>query len=275
MKLMNLRYTLSILCLGIVAMAASGCGDATSPPQVVPPDTAHYVATFDLKTMAGAAPFVLDSVMTTESGVQYKPSALRFYVSQFSLLDSAGNPVEATLVDTAGIPLKYNLTFCDYVNPETQIIRFLARKGTYTGATFSVGVPSDPVDGKGLNHVDASQQTYPLNVDNDMYWGWNPGYIFFKIEGLAMVNKSWESFYYHVGNDGRLASIRLATPFTVKGAGRAATMLVNTNRLFVTPSGGAFPNPGGALSDRVVNNGRLADTVAMNLAKSGCITLQP
>jgi hypothetical protein len=199
---------------------------------------------------------------------------LRFYISRLSLLDSAGNPVAATLVDSTGAPLKYNLTFYDIAAPATQTVRLVARKGSYRGMTFSVGVP-DSAPGIRLNHANAAQLSYPLDVDNDMYWGWNPGYVFFKVEGQSRGSGEWQPFVYHVGESKRLLTSHMNAPFTIAAAGEERTLVLNANRLFVTPTGGMVPNITGGQEDRIVHGEAMADSMAVNVAMSGFITLKP
>lgn len=69
---------------------------------------------------------------------------------------------------------------------------------------FNVGVPET------LNHADPTLPAAdsPLNIANvdGMHWGWNPGYIFVKIEGridtLADGVENFDkTFSYHLGGD--------------------------------------------------------------------------
>jgi hypothetical protein len=231
------------------------------------------LTSFKLRTVAGSTPLVFDAAITAESGAQYRVSMLRFYLSQVALLDSAGNAVPATLVDSGGKRLDYDLTFFDQAKPETQKVYLLAPKGNYRGIAFSIGVPQTTSSGQALNHTDASQQSYPLDVDNDMYWSWNSGYVFFKIEGASLVGGTWGNFVYHIGDDTHLMKLKLESPFTIAGAAEERTLLVNTNRLFVTPSGGNVPDITSG-SDRYVHGGPMADSMAVNIAQSGFITLE-
>lgn len=69
---------------------------------------------------------------------------------------------------------------------------------------FNIGVPAS------LNHADPTLPGVdsPLNIANvdGMYWGWNPGYIFVKIEGKIDtiadgIENFDKSFSYHLGDD--------------------------------------------------------------------------
>ena len=64
--------------------------------------------------------------------------------------------------------------------------------GQYTGLSFLVGVDSaDNCSGA---------QAGALDPANAMFWAWNTGYIFLKLEGKAPVSKSpGHIFEYHIG----------------------------------------------------------------------------
>ncbi|UOR03795.1 hypothetical protein MUN82_12645 [Hymenobacter aerilatus] len=65
--------------------------------------------------------------------------------------------------------------------------------GDYTGISFVVGVDS-------ARNV-AGAQTGALDVNNNMFWDWNSGYIFFKMEGNLVASSAYpaKSFLMHVG----------------------------------------------------------------------------
>lgn len=77
-------------------------------------------------------------------------------------------------------------------------------EGDYTSVTFTVGVDSL------RSTMDVSKRTGVLDpsggMEDGMYWGWNSGYIFFKMEGIsdaAPVDPSGQRKYrYHIGGFG-------------------------------------------------------------------------
>jgi hypothetical protein len=262
-----------LLSTALAALLVAGCSEGSTQPDPTDTNKDAVVMTFDMETVAGASRFILDSTATSPGGVPFKVTKFRFFVSQFALLDRNNVPVPVAMVDESGKELKYNLALVDYEAPASTTLRVLAPKGSYNGLAFSIGVPVVGSKGDSLNHADASQQTAPLDVDNDMYWGWNPGYIFLKIEGRSQIKGEWQSFFYHMGDDSRMAHIALSSPITVD-AGAKRTLKVDIDRLFVTPSGTMSPNIGGGSTDRMAHMGALVDTVANNVAKSGFITLK-
>lgn len=78
-------------------------------------------------------------------------------------------------------------------------------EGKYKDISFMVGVDST------RNTMDASRRTGTLDVGGaakGMYWAWNSGYIFFKMEGKSPVipDSSDNSFFYHIGGFGGFQS---------------------------------------------------------------------
>lgn len=73
-------------------------------------------------------------------------------------------------------------------------------EGEYTAVSFVLGVDSL------RNTMDISQRTGVLDVSGaaiDMYWSWNSGYIFFKLEGTSpAVASTGNAFSYHIGGFG-------------------------------------------------------------------------
>jgi len=76
--------------------------------------------------------------------------------------------------------------------------------GEYTGVRFIVGIDStrsvaDESKRKGI----LDRFSGPTN-EEAMYWDWNPGYIFMKIEGSspAAVESPNGKYYYHIGGFG-------------------------------------------------------------------------
>lgn len=109
-------------------------------------------------------------------------------------------------------------------------------EGNYTSIEFLIGV--DPARNT------SGAQTGDLDVNNYMFWDWNQGYIFFKIEGGYLAkNKTTESGYaIHVGGfEGKYNAIKpfsylLSTPVTAK-KGVSSKIYFNTviDEIFKNP----------------------------------------
>jgi hypothetical protein len=86
----------------------------------------------------------------------------------------------------------------------TRFAKVKVPEGDYTSLTFTVGVDSL------RSTMDISKRTGVLDpsggMDDGMYWGWNSGYIFFKMEGTspqAPVDPTGVRKYrYHIGGFG-------------------------------------------------------------------------
>ncbi|HEY0031384.1 MAG TPA: MbnP family protein [Bacteroidia bacterium] len=65
-------------------------------------------------------------------------------------------------------------------------------KGEYTSISFTIGVDS--------LHNCSGAQSGALDPVNTMFWAWNTGYIFLKLEGKAVASASpGHIFEYHIG----------------------------------------------------------------------------
>jgi hypothetical protein len=83
---------------------------------------------------------------------------------------------------------------------ESQSVKLKVPLGEYKSLTFTVGVDSL------RNTKDISARTGvldPTTGGDGMYWDWNSGYVFFKIEGTSpVVTGMGNMFMYHIGGFG-------------------------------------------------------------------------
>jgi hypothetical protein len=130
----------------------------------------------------GNKPLILDA-MTYESsmGQLFTVSMLKYYIGKIHLTKADGT----------------DLALSDYylVNeeePATKKIALNIPDGQYTSISFLVGVDSaDNCSGA---------QAGALDPANAMFWAWNTGYIFFKLEGKSPSSASpGHIFEYHIG----------------------------------------------------------------------------
>lgn len=130
---------------------------------------------------------------TNASGEEYTLSTLNYFVSNISLMSDMGEMVS--------FPDQYFL-----VKESDSGSQFIdlpeVPSGNYSHLTFTVGVDSL----KSISEVGA--RTGVLDVasygDDNMYWSWNMGYIFFKIEGNSSVIdvQGSDKFAFHIGGFG-------------------------------------------------------------------------
>ncbi|GAB3950425.1 hypothetical protein GCM10028805_28440 [Spirosoma harenae] len=72
--------------------------------------------------------------------------------------------------------------------------------GNYTGLTFMVGVDST----RSLADISLRTGVLDPGLNDGMYWDWNSGYIFMKMEGISSVAPATQNntFFYHIGGFG-------------------------------------------------------------------------
>jgi hypothetical protein len=217
---------------------------------------------------AGEQPFAMGKTLTSAGGDDFTVSMLRFYLSHLELVTDRGAVVPAVLAEADGTPLEYGVTLVDYDDPDSTTLHLLVPPGHYTSLALSIGVPEHCRDGGELNHENASEQNAPLDVDTDMYWGWDPGYVFLNIEGrTTTATGTKKSFLFHVGDDNRYTTVTMPATFDVAGPS-SHRLAVDINRFFVTPDGQLSPDPTGATSSNNSHGGHEADVLASNLANS-------
>jgi uncharacterized repeat protein (TIGR04052 family) len=119
---------------------------------------------------------------TTKS--TFTPSDLRFYISEVRLLRADGQEVPLELdqdgkwqaKDVALLDFEDKTSLCFNGTPDTNdTIHGRVPSGDYQGIRFTLGVPF------ALNHNDNTLAPSPLNLST-MFWGWNGGYKFLRID---------------------------------------------------------------------------------------------
>jgi hypothetical protein len=271
-----LRFGAAVVLASSLAM---GCGGDSATTETCLPastvDPSAPITHLGVHFVAGSAPLLMGNEVTSANGATFKTTKARLYLSQVALIGEGGERVGAELVDAQGARLPYGVTLVDLERPESLNVYLRAPAGNYRGMAVSVGVP-ETCGGSGseLNHADASAMEAPLDVDSDMYWSWNSGYVFLKFEGQVQDAGAWEGFFYHVGDDKRFAALELEMPFTLSPQGGAGPELVaDFNRLLVSPTGASTPDITNDDSRRV-HGGNLADTLAENIRGSGFLRLE-
>ncbi len=192
---MKKRSAYSFLALLLTASAAllNGCKhDADSQPST------GSVA-FELKNVVGQQPLALDgTAYTTAGGETFTVNTFEYYISNVKLTKSDGTtyaaPNEYHLINTAK-PGSSSFTVGN------------VPAGDYTGVSFVVGVDSTTTKG------DPLALTGDLNPANSMYWAWNTGHIFLKLEGTVTSTSPNKPFTCHIGGYRQpLSAIVTATP---------------------------------------------------------------
>ena len=138
-------------------------------------------------------PLELKKEYTTAQGEPVSFSLLNYFISNIKLTRTDGSVYEFP-PETCYILVKQS-------EPRTQSVRIPVPEGEYSKLTYLIGVDSL------RSTLGADKRTGVLDVGgtaSGMYWQWNSGYIFFKLEGKSTASRDSlrHGFYYHIGGYG-------------------------------------------------------------------------
>lgn len=147
----------------------------------------------------GKQSLVLDStVYRTPAGDSLRISLLQYYISNIELIRSRG--------EKHIIPKKESFFLVKEQADSTKTIALSAPEGVYSAISFLVGVDSVTStlgieERKGV--LDPGRD---MAAGESMYWTWNSGYIFFKLEGSSPTIPAdatgFRQFEFHIGGYG-------------------------------------------------------------------------
>ncbi len=138
------------------------------------------------------------------TGATLRLTDFRFYVSNVRMLTPNGDEVPLAL-EQDGIWQRENVALLDFEDGTTgcsfgnalvnSSVRGTAPAGIYTGVRFDLGIPFE------LNHGNVETETEPLNV-TAMFWNWQGGYKFIRVDGFSGSIEEAIGFNLHVGSTG-------------------------------------------------------------------------
>jgi hypothetical protein len=166
-----------------------------STPEYNPTLKADLSVEFD--NVAGSSDLQLNTgSYTNAAGESFKVTKLKYYVSNFKLTN-----VDGTVYT---VPQDECYFLVDESDANTHEPLLEVPEGEYKTLSFILGVDSL------RNTMDVSQRTGVLDVSDiatDMYWSWNSGYIFFKMDGTSpSITAMGGVFQYHIGGFGGYSS---------------------------------------------------------------------
>jgi hypothetical protein len=179
MKIVNNYFFVVLLAI----LLGSCGGDTPSTPET----KVHlkFIPTFN------GQPLSIDSVYLNAYGQQLRIENIQFYLSNIY----AHNGSDSTLLKQAFL----------FTLLEPKTLSLSVSPQTFSSLSFGVGVPAN------LNkNVDPSNyaNSNPLSVQgsNGMFWYWNTGYIFTKVEGRYELTGTpnaplMDSYAFHLGDD--------------------------------------------------------------------------
>ena len=130
----------------------------------------------------GNAILQIDSTYKNELGQEFTVANFKYYIGNICLKNADGK----------------NFIIQDYFlineleEESKQITLNNVPEGNYTSIEFIIGVDS--------LHNCSGLQSGALDPVNGMFWAWNTGYVFMKLDGQAVASKSvGHIFEYHIG----------------------------------------------------------------------------
>ncbi|WP_041735234.1 MbnP family protein [Dyadobacter fermentans] len=206
-----MKRTFSILLAIASALWMASCQFPDEKDDTDPIETGTIQLQFD--NIAGNQDLQLDSVRYQNSaGEDFTVSILNYYISNIKLIRMDGSVFT--------VPQDSSYFLIRESNRESQKLTIRnVLTGEYTGVEFTIGVdslrsvmdPSQP-GRKGILDKDSG----PTN-EEAMYWDWNPGYIFLKMEGSSDSSTTANGkYFYHIGGFGGLTAPTLNNIKTVK-----------------------------------------------------------
>lgn len=156
--------------------------------------------TLAFENMAGGVPVHLNlDTFVNVNGEKFTVSLLQYFISNISLKESDGTVIT--------LPQDSSYYLVKESDEKSRNITLMVPEGRYESVTFVLGVDSL------RNTKPLAERTGVLDPATGaagMYWSWNSGYIFFKMEGYSEATPPSKSndhkFRYHIGLFGGMNS---------------------------------------------------------------------
>ncbi|MGI4865930.1 MAG: MbnP family protein [Janthinobacterium lividum] len=185
-----LRAASGLLTWGLAWGLVGGCQKGPEPAS---PTGDLYL---ELEPTVGQAPLVLNTGMYPNgNGEQFTISTFKYYLSNVTLQRRDGTHYT--------VPDGYFLV--DAAQSASQHIALKdVPAGEYTGLSFVVGVDS-------ARNV-AGAQTGALDPVNGMFWDWNSGYVFVRLEGTSPASATGRLRFAIMGFQKPYNALRTVAP---------------------------------------------------------------
>jgi hypothetical protein len=181
-----MKFTSLYIFLGISLIFAS-CDDE-------PETIGEGQLTIEFDNRVGEEDLALGTTYVNSSGENFTLSKLNYYISNIKLRTS-DNQEFVVLQDSS-----YFLVMEEDEESQQVALKNIPA-GDYNQISFIIGVDSL----RSTMDITKRQGVLdPAQGHDGMYWTWNSGYIFFKMEGTSLVAPadSDHKFYYHIGGYG-------------------------------------------------------------------------
>ncbi len=190
-----MKTTITVGLLAIIAfgLAVFSCDTKDTDTSLTPTLTGRMRIVFD--NVAGPSDLKLNTgTYQNAVGESFAVTKLNYFVSNIRLRKDDGREYV--------VPQDSSYFLIQEEKPASRTITLAnVPTGNYTGITFLIGVDSL------RSMADISKRTGVLDpgLNNGMYWDWNSGYIFLKLEGTSAAAPAAQNnaFFYHIGGFGR------------------------------------------------------------------------
>jgi hypothetical protein len=177
---MKIRFSTLLGLLAVPLALVSGCKKDSDSLETTSP------VTFTIRHVAGSQDLALNSTTaTTAAGETFTVSTFEYYLSNIKFTKSDGTTYAAP--DTYFLVNQAKPSSLSFTVPNVPA-------GDYTGVSFIVGV-----DAQKTGLTDPATFTGDLNQANNMYWTWNSGHIFLKLEGTITSTSPNKTLTCHIG----------------------------------------------------------------------------
>jgi len=181
-------------CMAVMSLTLFvSCSDSSGNPDSLPDPSQSGKLRMEFDNVAGDKNLVLNSVTyRNAAGEDFVATKFNYFISNIRLFRTDGT------IYTVPQDSSYFL-----VKEDTKASQFVTLPnvpfGDYQSVEFMVGVDSlsstAPIE-KRKGVLDPSGSM----MEDGMYWSWNSGYIFVKLEGTSPAgNPVNGKFYYHIG----------------------------------------------------------------------------
>lgn len=170
----------------------------------------------------GNDPLVLnEKKYSNAAGNEFTISLFQYFISNITLTRKDGS--------TYILPQEKSYFLIRENNKESQTIELNdIPTGKYTGISFMIGVDS----ARSVSEIGARKGCLDISGEaKDMYWAWNSGYIFLKMEGTSpQSTQENKLFMYHIGLFGGIGNKKTLNNIRVANVGFDKKMLTIKNQ---------------------------------------------
>ncbi len=248
-----MKNRLSVVAwMAVVSLMIVSCKDKNNTDDNETPASTTGKISLAINTQWQGAPYSNTSIVEDVYGNQLRIDNFVSYISSLSLINTDGSTL-----------LLKDYSLINFAQDNT--LEFTVPKGDYTGIRFLIGVPADV-------NTDTDPAQYPnshvLSVagSQGMFWNWNTGYIFTKLEGKADTSGTNQpllySFAYHTGNDHFSKLVTLSKNISINpDATQHEYITLKVDKIFMPESGSGidisqdplFHSPGPLMTTFVSN----------------------